>query len=60
MRVVALSSSVYYVRLFRDIGSSNLRVLVVISEFLFYYHCLSVYGVGLTALGIRRYVYEAP
>jgi hypothetical protein len=37
-----------------------IRVLVLTSEFLFYYHCLSVYGGGLTALGIRGYVYEAP
>ena len=33
--------------------------LLVTSEFLIYYHCLSVYGVQLTVLGIRLFIYES-
>lgn len=31
--------------------------LLATAEFLLYYHYLSVYGVWLTALGIRWYIY---
>jgi len=31
---------------------------LVTSEFLHYYHCLFVYAVQLTVLGIRWYIYE--
>ena len=37
----------------------RIRMRFIESEFLFYYHCPSVYGVQLTVSGIIRYIYQS-